>query len=80
MARNEKDGTSLQDTHTKWQLVITQHQFPNNHPYISSCKLQLAEISTPATYIGMVIWEWCRVITGTLYVYFVDQCHPYIFL
>ena len=28
-------------------------------------------------YVGMVQ---CYVITATLYVYFVDQCHPYIFL
>ena len=41
---------------------------------MSSCKLQLAEICTAATYyVGMVC-----VITATLYVYFVDQCHPYI--
>ena len=31
-----------------------------------------------ATYVGMVIREWCCVIT--LYVHFVDQCHPYILL
>ena len=23
------------------------------------CKLQLAEISTAATYVGMVMWDWC---------------------
>ena len=40
--------------------------------------LQLAEISTAATYVGMVIWEWCCVIIASLYVYFVDQCLPYI--
>ena len=28
----------------------------------------------------MVTWEWCCVITSTLYVYFVDPCHPYILL
>ena len=52
----------------------------HSHPYIpvSSCKLQLAGISTAATYVGMVMWEWCCVITAILYVYFVDQCHPYI--
>ena len=38
--------------------------FSHNHPYISSCKLQLAEISTTATYVGMVMWEWCCVITA----------------
>ena len=48
---------------------------PHNHPYISSCKLQLAVISTAATYVGMVMWGWCCVITAPLYVYFVDQCH-----
>ena len=53
--------------------------FPHNHPYISSCKLQIAEIPTAATYVGMVMWEWCCVITVTLYVYFVDQCHHYIY-
>ena len=42
-------------------------------------KLQL-EISTAATYVGMVMWEWCCVITATLYRYFVDQCHLYILL
>ena len=26
------------------------------------------------------MWEWCCFITTTLYVYFVDQCHPYILL
>ena len=35
--------------------------FPHNHPYISSCKLQL-EISTAATYVGMIMWEWCCVL------------------
>ena len=40
-------------------------------------QLQLAEISTA---IGLVIWEWCSVITATLYVYFVDHYHPYILL
>ena len=51
-------------------------QLPHNHQYISSCKLQLAEISTAATYVLMVMWNWwlppC--------VYFVDQRHPYILL
>ena len=28
----------------------------------------------------MVMWEWCCVITTTLYMYFVDQYHPYILL
>ena len=37
--------------------------FPHSHPYTSSCKLQLAEISTA----GMVMWEWCCVITTTFY-------------
>ena len=40
---------------------------------------ELAEIPTVATYLGMVMWEWCCVVTATLYVYLVDQCHPYIF-
>ena len=26
----------------------------------------------------MVMWKWYCVITATLYVYFVDQCHSYI--
>ena len=26
------------------------------------------------------MWELCCVITATLYVYFVEQCHPYILL
>ena len=39
---------------------------PNKYPYINSCKLQLSEISTAATYVGMFIWEWCCVITATL--------------
>ena len=42
------------------------------------CKLQLAEVSSAATYVGMVICEWHCVITVTLYVYFVDQCHLHI--
>ena len=25
------------------------------------------------------MWEWCYAIIATLYVYFVDQCHPYIY-
>ena len=49
--------------------------FPCSHPYISSCKLQPAEISTAATYVRIVMWEGCC--TATLYVYFVDQCNPY---
>ena len=37
--------------------------------------------STVATYmyVGMVMWEWCCVITATLCVCFVDQCHPTYF-
>ena len=27
------------------------------------------------TNVGMVMWEWCCVITAILYVYFVDHCH-----
>ena len=47
--------------------------FAHNPPYISSCKLQLAEISTAATYVGMVMWEWCcGNCTATMYVHFVD--------
>ena len=26
------------------------------------------------------MWEWCCVITDTLYVYFVDQYHSYILI
>ena len=48
--------------------------FPLNHLHINSCKLQLAEISTATIYVGMVMWEWCCVITAT---YFVSQCHFY---
>lgn len=53
---------------------------PHNHPYISSCKLQFSEISTAAAYVRMVMCELCCVITATLYVYFVDQCHPFFIL
>ena len=53
--------------------------FPNNHPYISSCIKKICKLQLATTYVGMVMWEWC-VITATLYVYFVDQCHPYILL
>ena len=54
--------------------------FPLNHPYISTCMLQPAQMSTAATYVGMVMWEWCCVIFTRLYVYFVDQCYHYILL
>ena len=33
--------------------------FPHNHPYISSWMLRLGKI---ATYVGIVVWEWCCVI------------------
>ena len=58
--------------------------FSHNHLSISIyiatviTKLQLEAIS-----VGMlVMWEWCYVITSTatLYVYFVDQSHPYILI
>ena len=51
--------------------------FLQNHPYIGSCKF---EISAAATYVGMVMWEGCCVITAPFYVHYVDQCHPYIFM
>ena len=39
----------------------------------------VSEISTAATYVGIVLVG--MVLTATLpYVYFVDQCHPYILL
>ena len=50
--------------------------FTHNHPYISSCKLQLSEVSSAVTYVGIVTCDWCCVIIATLYMYFVDQCHP----
>ena len=53
----------------------------NNFSTITMYLLQLAEISIDAaTCLGMAMWEWCCVITATLYVYFVDKCHPYILL
>ena len=48
--------------------------------YIISRKLQLAEISTAATYVGMIMCEWRCVITATLYVYFVDHAVPFLHL
>ena len=47
--------------------------FTPNHPHIqlSSYKLQLAEVPSAASYVGMVMCEWHFVITATLYVYFV---------
>ena len=39
----------------------------------------MALVYKAATCVGMVMWEWCCVTAATLYVYFVDQCHPYIF-
>ena len=65
--------TGLQNTNTRWHP-----SHAHNHHNINSCKLQLAEISTTATYVAMVMWEWCRDIIATLHVYFVEQCHPYI--
>ena len=41
------DGTGLQSTHIQGGSDNTA-PFPRNHPYISSCKLQLGEISTAA--------------------------------
>ena len=76
-----RDGTGLQVPCTYASGSNNTAPLPNNHPYISSCKLQLAEISTAATcaYVGMVMCEWYCVITVTLYVYFTDQCHPYCY-
>ena len=42
--------------------------FPHNHPYISSCILQLDEISTAAL-DGFVAMLLCYVISATLYYY-----------
>ena len=67
ISKGRMDGTAPQSAHT------------HNHPYISSCKVQLDEISTAATCVGMVMWELCCVITATLYVHFIDQCHPFDF-
>ena len=56
-------------------IVLLTH----NHSYTSSCKLQLRLFFIcAATYLGMVMWEWCCVITATFYVYFVDQFHLYL--
>ena len=42
----------------------------HNHPYITSYKVKLAEISTTANgYVGVAV--------AALDVYFVDQCHFY---
>ena len=70
-----RDGIGPQSTHTVQGCGYKTAPLQHNHPYISSCKLQIAEISTAATYVVMVMWEWCTV---TLYVYFVDHCYPYI--
>ena len=42
-------------------MAVTQHHSHITwHSYISSCKLQLAEICTAAILnVGMVMWEWC---------------------
>ena len=42
-----------------YHSLIVHYTIPNNHPYISSCKpgLWLAEISTAATYVRMVMWD-----------------------
>ena len=46
------DGTGLQ-IHSIQGGSDNTAPFPHNHPYINSCKLQLDEISTAATYVGM---------------------------
>ena len=64
--RNQKDVriSLVYKVHKKGDSDNTA-PFPHNHPCISSCKLQFAEIFTAATYVGMVMWEWCCIITTT---------------
>ena len=77
---------SIEKWQNDWQYVICcqiciQKYLQSSFTDINLvCKLQLAEISTAASYVGMVMCEWRCVVTATLYVYFVDQCHPYILL
>ena len=62
-------GTGLKiNTYSRWW-----QPHPHNHPYTSSCKLHLALLYLCRDdYVGVVII--------ILYVYIVDQCHPYILL
>ena len=71
-----RDGTAWSTN--KFAVIIQQHSHITMHPYISSCKFQRAKISTSATYVGNVMWEWYCVITATLYVYFVDHAVPFL--
>ena len=38
-----------------------------------TCSYRL-QVELVATFVGMVMWQRCCVITATLYVYSVDQC------
>ena len=58
--------------------------FVSTSIYIYFSKLQLAKISTEATYVGMVMWEGCCVITASLFyeIIFIlpGTCHGRTFL
>ena len=52
----------------------------NNTAPFPSLRKQLQVTATFNFYCSYLGMEWCCVITATLYVYFVDECHPYILL